>query len=165
MHAMPPSLLSWASTIAWGLLFFVPTMIQPFCQRKAFKIISRTFLGIAMVVLCYGGLLVLPFSVAGNLLRIVFVLVFFITYKLTCLYRNKLTPPPEKKCGASCYPFCSGNRGHLTRVYKSLTERAEENDPLVQFAKQLIESSDGEFSTAQHRGVQTSERIKKSFHP
>ena len=146
MEFQPKILLSWIPTIGWGLLFFLPTLVQPFCQIKLFKIVSRTSLGVSVVLLCYGGLLLLPFNANGYMLRVVFVVCFFCTYKLTCWYRKKFTREPKTKCGASGYPFCSGNRVFLSRVYDRLVKRAEKSDPLVEFARNLVASGDGSFS-------------------
>ncbi|MDB4678706.1 hypothetical protein OAE79_00065 [Rhodopirellula sp.] len=98
------------------------------------------------MLLCYGGLLLLPFNANGYMLRVVFVVCFFCTYKLTCWYRKKFTREPKTKCGASGYPFCSGNRVFLSRVYDRLVKRAEKSDPLVEFARNLVASGDGSFS-------------------
>lgn len=146
MEVTPKNLSSWIPTIVWGLLFFLPTLIQPFCQIKIFKIVSRTSLGVSVVLLCYGGLLLLPLNTNGYLLRIFFVVCFFCTYKLTCWHRRKFTREPTTKCDTSCYPFCSGNKVHLTRIYSRLIKRAEKSDPLIEFARSLIASGDGTFS-------------------
>ena len=146
METLPKNLSSWISAVGLGLLFFLPTLVQPFCQIKLFKIASRTSLGVSVVLLCYGGLLLLPLNKNGYLLRVFFVMCFFCTYKLTCWYRQKFTREPKTKCGIARYPFCSGNQVYLTRIYNRLIQRAEKSDPLVEFARNLITSGDGSFS-------------------
>ena len=143
--SLPAYMLSCASAVGFGLVMFAPTLIQPIYQKKLFKIVSRTCLGVSVVVLCWSAAFLLSFDPIGFLLRIVFVFVFITTYKLTCIYRKEITANPKQKCGDGDYPFCVGNRRHLSHAYQALVKRAEPNDPLLPFAKKLSESDNGAF--------------------
>ena len=137
----PSFLMSCFKTELIGLGLFAPTLIQPFCQVKSFKIISRLCLGMAVTMLCYGGLILLPFSISGFFLRLLFVAIFITVFKISMWYRKKLSKDPAQGCDKGCYPFCSGNRDNLKRVYGELLKRAEPNDPLILFVNKLIDSN------------------------
>ena len=140
MDFVHPFLLSCLITESFGLVLFIPTLFQPFLQIKVFKIFSRTSLGAAIVMLCYGGIFLLPFSPFGFFLRFIFAVTFVTVFKFSMFYRKKFSNDPAQGCNKGCYPFCSGNIVNLKRVQKELIERADPNDPLLDFVKKLIES-------------------------
>ncbi len=95
--------------IGFGVACFLPTLAQPFVQRKPYKVASRFLLGAAIALLCYGALLKLPWSGVGLFLRAVFVVVFVCTYKCTQRLRHAFTPRPCDSCPRGRFPFCAGN--------------------------------------------------------
>ena len=133
---------------AWGVggVLFVPTLIQPFCQLKIFKMCSRACLGVAIVILWYAAILLPEWNTLGVTLRVGFALIFCIVYRITLRFRKRFTADPTATCENGCYPFCGGNERRLANILDRLRDRAEPDDPFVQFAEALIASRDGRFA-------------------
>ena len=136
---LPATLLSFPTTLAIGLITFSPTLIQPFFQRKLFKLFSRTLLGMSVVLMFYAAIFLLPLTWEGVLVRSGFLAAFFATYRLTQNYRARYTVMPKAKCDKGCYPFCKGNRKRLEKIWQELVEKADRDDPFLPFARALIE--------------------------
>jgi hypothetical protein len=140
---VPSVLLSPFWTILIGVVFYLPSLVQPFFQVRPFKVASRMCLGISVVVLSYEVLYLLPFNWTGAGLRLLSVFIFRYVYRLTQDFRHRHTPDPSAHCDKGCYPFCDGNRQRLDLLYDELTNRAALDDPFVPFARALIDSKDG----------------------
>jgi len=141
--SVPKALSFPTATILIGCIAYLPTIVQPFCQAKAYKAMSRMCLGCAIVFLCYGALWLLPFSWSGVGLRLLFLIVFGYVYRFTQELRRRYTSDPAAKCDKGNYPFCDGNRQHLETVYGELLKRAAADDPFTSFARTLVDSRDG----------------------
>lgn len=131
----------WPGTLtmgASGLALYIPTLIQPFCQRKAFKIVSRSMLGAAVVVLGTAGLLLPPLDAAGLAFRAVFAVTFRIVLQATLRQRARFTPDPCARCRPTVYPFCEGNRHRVAGLLEELRRSAGPGDAeFVAFAAAL----------------------------
>jgi hypothetical protein len=145
--ALPSPLLSFPTTLAIGLTVFMPTLIQPFLQRKLFKLFSRTLLGMSVVLMFYAAIFLLPLTWEGVLLRGGFLAAFCATYRLTQNYRARYTVMPKGKCDKGCYPFCKGNRKRLEMIWQELLERADRDDPFLPFARALIDQKENLLAT------------------
>lgn len=131
----------WPATItgvACGCVLFMPTLFQPFCQRKLFKIIARFMLGAAVVVLGAAGLLLPPVDVAGIGFRAAFTCIFWLVFKATLRQRARFTPDPCARCKPRTYPFCEGNRHRVAATLAEFRRCAEPADAeFVMFATAL----------------------------
>lgn len=121
-----------------GLALYAPTLFQPFCQRKPFKILARFMLGAAVVVLGAAGLALPPIEVPGVVFRVAFAAVFWIVFKATLRQRALFTPDPCARCRPAVYPFCAGNRDKVALILDDLRRSAEPADAeFVAFAAAL----------------------------
>jgi hypothetical protein len=114
--------------VAVGVALYAPALAQPFVQKKAFKIVSRFLLGVAIVCLWYAALVLLPLDVGGVALRGLFVAVFVMTWHLTQRFRARWTARPCDRCPDGVYPFCLGNRPRLAALFAGLQNRARPED-------------------------------------
>lgn len=137
-HAIPSG---WYGTLAFaviGICLYAPTLLQPFCQRKPFKVVSRFLLGVATPVLCVGGLVLPPLNATGFTARVAFVGIFRLVYKATLRQRARCTPDPCSRCGISTFPFCQDNRPRVISLVAELRRRAcPEDAAFVAFAAAL----------------------------
>lgn len=143
---LPAALSQLIPTWGIGVFFFLPTLIQPFLQIKIFKMFSRTCLGVAIVLLWYAAVFLLGWDPLGITLRIGFVFVFWLVFKITNRFRNRFTPDPKTTCEKGCYPFCGGNERRFKQILAELKDRTEPDDPFIRFAEALITSRDGSFT-------------------
>jgi hypothetical protein len=135
----------WPSLILIGICLYLPTLAQPFFQTRLFKIASRTCLGIAVVLLWFGGMVLVPTDVLGITLRLAFLAVFFSVIVLTWVYRRLYTPDPKVRCGSACFPFCVDNLGNHRPTLESARTSECHGDKLLAVAllDQLSSSSLG----------------------
>jgi len=148
-----PALLQdavWSSTL--GVVFYLPTLPQPFFQWKLFKMVSRFLLGVAIVLLAYTVLYVVPWTFAGCAWKLAMSVVFYLVLRWTLEFRRRFTPDPSRSCDGGCYPFCQGNRPRLNQVLEQLTTRVDDpEDSFVAFAEQLVaENGEVEIVSAPH---------------
>lgn len=124
--------------ISLGLALYLPTLVQPFWQRKAFKMSARLLLGVAVVVLLAAGLLLSPWNLAGIGFRCGFITTFWLVYRATLRYREMFTPDPCDRCSPAVYPFCVGNRNRVVASLAELKQAAGPEDAeFVAFASAL----------------------------
>jgi len=137
-HGIPSG---WRGTIAFvviGVCLYSPTLFQPFCQQKPFKIIARFLLGAATAVLSVGGLVLPPLDAIGFAARVAFVVIFRWVYMTTLKQRAKWTPDPCSRCGNLVYPFCKDNRPRVVSLVADLRQQAGAEDAaFVVFAAAL----------------------------
>jgi hypothetical protein len=101
--------LPWPWFMSIGTVLYLPTLIQPFLQRKPFKILSRTLLGCAVIVLFFGGLIMTPWSFAGAVLRSAFAFTFVLVAWATLHFRRRFTQSPDASCRFGRFPVCAFN--------------------------------------------------------
>ncbi len=137
MSELPSRVGPWGM-VGLGVVLFTPTLFQPFWQVKVFKVISRFFLGISVVLLWYGAMVLLPWTFMGFVLRLVFVAIFVQTFRLTQKWRSKKTSNPCERCPFGVYPFCKGNQMKVNTLVTELQRRAcPEDKAFVKFAMNL----------------------------
>lgn len=121
-----------------GLALYAPTLIQPFCQRKPFKVLARFLLGAAVIVLGTAGLILPPLDAVGLVVRVGFMAAFWIVFKATLRQRARFTPDPCARCRPTVYPFCEGNRQRVAGLLEELRRSAGPDDAeFVAFAAAL----------------------------
>ena len=126
------------AAIGAGVGLYLPTLLQPFCQWKPYKIVARFLLGLAVVALFTGGLLLPPLSGLGTTARALFIITFWLVFKATLRHRARHTPDPCSRCSPAVYPFCQDNRPRVTSLLKELRRLAEPGDEaFVSFAAAL----------------------------
>lgn len=104
------SFLQWAIFIS-GLL--APTAIQIKVQRKIFKIISRTLLGISISLYLISGLFLIPAPFSGWLFRALVLGIFVLTYHTLKRLRHRYTKSPCEDCPLGYFPTCEWNLPRL----------------------------------------------------
>jgi len=138
-------------TLGMGVLCYLPTLLQPFLQWKPFKIISRTMLGSAIVVIWYGIFWLVPWTLVGGFWKAGMGLAFYVTVRLSLSFRQRFTPDPIRSCGEGCYPFCEGNRVRLDCALEELKLAVEDpSDPLLGFAEELASGGAGNIEVIAH---------------
>jgi hypothetical protein len=142
---MPAALCDWRITSLLGVLLYSPSLIQPICQAKPAKIMFRAALGAAIVFLWYGAVFCIPWTVAGGVLRLAFVFIFTLVFKLTLTFRNKYTQSPLVTCDRGCFPICEGNRPRLDVLLDQLRHRCGTTDPeFIRFAERLVNGGEAD---------------------
>lgn len=135
-----PKVFEWCGTFFWvilGVVLYLPTLAQPFVQLKPFKIIARCLLGTGVILMWFGAIVMLPFTGLGILLRIVFILVFCVTYRITQRIRTMYARNPCSSCAIQ-FPLCEGNRERLQQLVDALRSRlGGEHEEFLQFATRL----------------------------
>jgi hypothetical protein len=126
-----------------GVALYAPALVQPFVQRKSFKIVSRFLLGVAVPCLWFGAIVLLPRDAWGMVLRGVFLLVFWRTYHITQWFRARYTSSACERCSEGAYPFCRDNRDRMISLLDELQARARPEDhQFVDFAAALAGLND-----------------------
>ncbi len=124
--------------IVIGVVLYAPALIQPFVQRKMFKMVSRFLLGVAVPCLWFGAMVLLPWDGWGFLLRGIFVIIFWQTYHATQRVRDRFTSNPCDACPDGVFPFCKDNHERLVALFRELQARARPDDQeFVDFAAAL----------------------------
>jgi len=127
--------------IGLGVLLYLPSLGQLFIQSKPYKIASRTALGMAVVILWFGAIVLLPVSLSGFALRGTFIVTFVGVWKATLWARSRHVNNPCIGCSLGVFPLC---RDHLIRSKSLLNDlqrdsRAEDA-PFIDF---IIKLRDG----------------------
>jgi len=142
-------LLTWRAALLWqigsfawislGVAFFLPTLAQPFQQQKMFKVVSRTMLGVSIVLLWFGAMIILPATTAGFALRLIFIGVFVTAMKLSLSLRSRFTKSPCDGCTGGSFPFCAGNRSVIERFLPDLIACGDDRDRLlIRLASEIV---------------------------
>ncbi len=121
---------TWPLTTAFGffaasLVCYIPTFGQPWIQRRAFKLVSRTALGIGFAL---GGasLAAAPMDLGGWIFRAVAVLVTYGLYRSASALRAKHSDDPCVGCPWGAYPLCAHNLEHLRNLRDASTDPGEQ---------------------------------------
>lgn len=137
-QAMP---FGWLGTIVFvisGVALYLPTLLQPFHQHKPFKVLARTLLGVAIVLLWVGGFVLAPMDFLGVAARLAFMLVFIAVYRATLRQRAKYTPDPCRQCEPATFPFCKDNQPRIDALVAELRKvAAPEETAFLAFAAAL----------------------------
>lgn len=104
-----------ASTLSYAIVIYAialaccaPTFLQPFIQRRWFKIPARLILG-AGLTLSGAAVLAAPWSTAGHVARAAFLGVTLALYHLAQRLREKKMNNPCSACPWGAFPLCAHN--------------------------------------------------------
>jgi hypothetical protein len=106
--AGPSSMPFVLSLYAGSLACCAPTFMQPFVQRRWFKIPARLILG-AGLTLSGWAVLSAPWTTEGHVARAVFLLVTYTLYRLAQGLRAKKLDNPCSACPWGAFPLCAHN--------------------------------------------------------
>jgi len=121
-----------------GLFLYMPTLGQLILQKKWYKVASRCLLGCAVVLLVFGGVILLPLTASGWILRVTFIATFCAVYKLTQMLRSRLSKHPCDKCTRGVFPFCEDNlRRNMSAIVELQQHARPEDGPFVDLILRL----------------------------
>lgn len=132
-------LVSWSATpiLTWFIIhqvLLVPTLIQPWFQKKWFKIISRLLLGVAITSYIVSGLFLISPSVSIWLFRCTVVILFVMVRYMLKAIRNRYTYDPCSDCPLGTFPSCEWNLPRLLgenpdiQLFATLNEQLDISD-------------------------------------
>lgn len=127
----------------WGIVFaglLAPTAAQPWMQRKAFKVVSRSMLGVCIGL--FGiGLIRIDYPVPGWAWRLSAALLAMVLWRGLLLLRQSRPNNPCSSCELGTYPTCDWNLPRLLRKTEDPVLRAAigehlggEGQPALQIA-------------------------------
>lgn len=130
LASLPP-----LAVLAVSVALVAPTALQPFVQRKPYKVMARTLLGAGTALYACTVLWALPWSVGGLLARMAAGGVFLVTYRAMLALRERRLDNPCATCPYGQKPFC----GHYLPAFEKLARSA--SDPSDrELARGLVES-------------------------
>lgn len=123
-----------------GVLAYLPTIVQFRMQSKAFKIVSRFMLGIAVVLLLGPIFFRYDWGNDAFIWEFVAIFIFFVVLKLTLDVRNLFLDNPCFKCSRGKYPFCTYKLPDLKRLaqIRNNSEQMLENSDFSRFIEAVI---------------------------
>mgnify|MGYP003340604990 CR=1 FL=1 len=92
--------------VGLGLAFVVPTAAQPFVQRKPYKILARTLLGVGCAWYVLGLTLAPAWDARGLVIRGAGALLFALLYRALKVLRQARLDDPCATCPHGKKPFC-----------------------------------------------------------
>jgi hypothetical protein len=136
-----------------GLACFVPTLVQPYWQKRWFKITARCALGVAIVFLWFGSIALLPETLFGMVLRGVFLSVFFAVATGTMAIRKRHMRQVWRGCKSGGFPFCKENLSRKAFLFDEDRCRLEDGNGvlvtlLAKVTRDSVGTTDIEFITA-----------------
>ena len=124
----------------FGVMAYLPTIVQFKIQRKTFKKVSRFMLGIAIVFLL--GSIFFKSDLGSNEFtwKIASIFVFFVVLKLTLKIRNRLLDNPCFTCNRGKYPFCTHKLSDIKKLVeiRNNKEQMQENSDFFRFLEAII---------------------------
>ncbi len=125
-------LLTLAST--GFVLAVIPSFIQIKFQKRAFKIVSRTLLGVGMIFWFWAILVMLPLSREGVLLRLGGTAFFFLMTGITHFFRGRFGKASHcGDCPEGDFPICSFRLPLMEEMIKELEEKGEQDSRAYDF--------------------------------
>ena len=112
-------------TMTWlfSLALFIPTLVQVKYQKKSYKIIARTLLGISIVLMFYSILFMIPWNPVGIIFKLIFISLFYLVYSYTNRYRRENIDDPCRECPSGVYPFCGAKLCELKELHGEIAGR------------------------------------------
>jgi len=115
--------------VGFGTTCYLPALVQPFFQRKWFKILARFSLGFGIPLMWFGAMVLLPYNLLGAGLRVLFVLIFLAVWRATQIYRGRFTSRPCDSCPTGPgWPLCEDQRPRVLALVEQLQQRAQPED-------------------------------------
>jgi hypothetical protein len=112
---VPWQAVGFCAWLAGHTLLAAPTAIQPWCQKKGFKIISRTLLGAGMASYLWSGLYALPAPFAAWAFRLLVAFSLAVGFRIFSSIRKRFTYDPCSDCPLGTFPTCEWNMPRLLR--------------------------------------------------
>jgi hypothetical protein len=135
--------------IGLGVLCYLPALGQLVIQQKFYKASSRFLLGCAVMLLLFGGLILLPLTASGWILRVTFIAMFCAVYKWTQVLRSRLSKNPCDNCTRGVFPFCEDNLRRGMSAIIDLQQHARPEDrPFVDL---ILRLTSGDERAVSHR--------------
>jgi len=111
-------LVQWSSITFIHWLFFhlfllIPTFLQPWIQKKLFKMVARFLLGISISSYLISGLFLIEPPIFIWIFRVLIVIFFALTHRLLLFVRNRYTYSPCDDCPLGTFPTCDWNLPRL----------------------------------------------------
>ena len=123
-------LLPGISLTNWFLLCTAgvsPTVLQPWMQKKTYKIFARFVLGVATIAWWFGAIGLGPIEFPDPLWTPI-CLLFFVGVALVLMtIRDRFTPNPCNQCPLGAFPTCSWN----------LDRHSQSDDELIQLIRNI----------------------------
>lgn len=113
-----------AAAFVGALSCFLPTFVQPFVQRRAYKFPSRVLLGFGFALTAW-SLWVAPLSIAGWVGRFAVVGATYGLYRLATALRERKTPDPCHGCPWGSFPLCAHNLPRLRDLHAAEAEAGQ----------------------------------------
>jgi hypothetical protein len=121
-------LINWISISIWlwipiHLTLLIPTLFQPWVQRKSYKIFARTTLGFCISSYLISGLFQIkaPFELNPWVFRLAVLVAFILGIKLLTNIRKRKLNDPCQNCPLGVFPTCEWN---LPRLLKHNPQKA-----------------------------------------
>ncbi len=110
-----------------GLLAYAPTLVQIYYQRYAFKMVSRTSLGIGIVFMLSAALFGHPWGWSAAPASVTMLALFVLLYEMTTRLRARHLDVPCERCTEGSFPFGAWRQ---PRIHEYLAAAARDADPL-----------------------------------
>ncbi|MFX0151212.1 MAG: hypothetical protein ACFFAJ_10555 [Candidatus Hodarchaeota archaeon] len=132
--------------ILWtiGFLFYVPALIQiNFKPVKRIKIILRFILGVSVAFFLV-AMIYIQWNILGFVLKFIYIIIFYLTVKVTLNYRAKRIDNPCHNCKNGTYPFCKENVIKMKFILKnSINFKSDEDEQLLKILTSLVSQFEG----------------------
>jgi hypothetical protein len=113
IFAVQWSIISFVPWVLIHLALLVPTVLQPWIQKKVYKILSRTMLGICIASYLISGLFLINPSHFIPLFQLLVILAFVIGLRVLKIIRDRYAKEPCEDCPLGFYPTCEWNMPRL----------------------------------------------------
>lgn len=124
------SIVPFVIWLAFHHILLIPTMIQPWFQKKWFKISSRLVLGINITSFLLTGCLYVSPSFSVWIFRLGIVMYFILMRRLLRVIRNRNTYDPCSDCPLGTFPSCEWNLPRLLHANQNVEVLANIRDSL-----------------------------------
>ncbi|MFA5771974.1 MAG: hypothetical protein WC974_04505 [Thermoplasmata archaeon] len=133
----------------FGIITYLPTIIQFKIQHKAFKVLSRTMLGASIALMWISLLFKYDWGAYEIAWKIFCVTVFFLVFRLTLTRRTGFQDDPCSTCDKGNYPFCTHKLPDIKRMYRTLSSSdcTTKNLDFTKFIEAVIKQMEGEPSS------------------
>jgi hypothetical protein len=118
------------SVINWLVLCTIgvtPTVLQPWIQKKPYKIFARFLLGMSTIAWWFGAIGLGPKELPNIVWTPVCLLFFISVAYILMKVRDKFTPNPCNQCPLGAFPTCEWN----------LERQSESDDELINIIKNI----------------------------
>lgn len=119
------TLTNTAIYFAMALGGFIPAFVQPYVQKRWFKIPGRFILGVGLSAAGCGVLFVAPWDVAGIIAKVALFGVTAFFYQLAIRFRQKKLDTPCTNCPFGVFPFCAHNLPKLRKAQAETQDAGE----------------------------------------